>query len=125
MIQKYPAGRGQRDPLGRTRHQCAAKLGLQIVHLPAERWLGGMQPLLGRHGQAAFLRDRDEIAKMTNIHRHTLWASRPTNKVFFERHGNAQIKASEDNTTPIPVPNSSPARRIGMTPPAGHERISK
>ena len=68
MIEKHAAGRGQRDALRAADHQRAADLLFEVTHLAAQRGLGGVQPLLGGDCQAALLGDRDEIAKMPQLH---------------------------------------------------------
>ena len=47
--------------------QCYADLMFEIPDLPAQRGLGRMQPSFRRHREAAFLGDRDEIAKMAQL----------------------------------------------------------
>ena len=64
VIEKGPPGGGQFDAVHAAAHQLNADLVFEIADLPAERRLRGVQPFLGRERQAAFLGDRNEIAKV-------------------------------------------------------------
>lgn len=68
MIEEGPACGGQFDTMHTTGHQGRAHLVFEIPDLPAERWLCGMQSLFGGNRQAAFLRNCDEVAKMSEFH---------------------------------------------------------
>ena len=87
MIEKGPAGVGQLDAARAADKQLHADLIFEIPDLAAERRLGGMQPPFRRHREAAFLGDRDEIAKMAQLHApaHACEVWRPAYKVFFRR----------------------------------------
>ena len=66
--QKGATGVGQLDAARPADEERRADLDLQIAKLAAERGLGGMQPLLGRDGDAALLGHGDEIAEMPELH---------------------------------------------------------
>ena len=68
MIEKGSAGGGQFDAARAAGKQLHADLMFEIPDLTAKRGLGRMQPPFGRHREAAFLGDRDEIAKMPQLH---------------------------------------------------------
>src|SRR5258705_11319446 len=68
MIEKGAAGRGELDATRTALQQLDADLQLQITDLPAQRWLGRVQPPLGGVGEAAFLGHRNEIAQMPELH---------------------------------------------------------
>ena len=71
VIEEYAAGRGQLDAARAAVQELHADFQFQIVNLPAQRRLRGMQPLLRGHGQAAFFRHGDEITEMPELHSHT------------------------------------------------------
>jgi len=54
--------------------------------LPAERWLGGVELLLGGDGQTACISHGDEVAEMPELHHHLpcLVGMGPAYKVFFK-----------------------------------------
>jgi len=64
VIKECSPGRGQFDAVHTAAHQLNADLVFEIADLPAQRRLRGVQPFLGRERKAAFLGNRDEIAKM-------------------------------------------------------------
>ena len=68
MVEKDAACGCQFDAAHAARHQRDADLIFEVAHLAAERRLRGMQPLLGRDRQASLFGDRDEIAKMPELH---------------------------------------------------------
>jgi len=68
IVEKDPPGGGQFDAMHAAAHQLNADVVFEVADLPAQRRLSGMQPFLGRERQAALLGDRDEIAKMPQLH---------------------------------------------------------
>src|SRR4051812_48564797 len=83
MIEKGPTGGRQLDAVHAATHQLNTDLIFEIADLPAQRGLCGVQPFLGRECQAALFGNRDEIAKMPELHAiHTSWACPPAYKVF-------------------------------------------
>src|SRR5882724_6432393 len=68
MIEEYPTRRGQLDAARPANQQLNAQLQFEVVDLPAQRRLCGMQPLLRRHGQAAFLGHGHEVAQVSKLH---------------------------------------------------------
>src|SRR5882672_8192192 len=76
MVEKGPPGRSELDATRTALQQLDADLELQITDLPAQRWLGRVQPPLGGVGEAALLSHRNEIAQMPELHlcTHTSWA---------------------------------------------------
>ena len=87
MIEEDAAGTGEFDAASAADQQLRANLIFQVPDLTAERWLSGMQPPLGGDREAAFLRDGDKIAEMTQLHIffHACEVWRQAYKVFF-RH---------------------------------------
>ncbi len=69
MVEEGAACGRQFDPAHAAQHQRDPDLIFEVAHLTAERRLRGMQPLLSRDRQAALFGDRDEIAKMPELHR--------------------------------------------------------
>src|SRR6266481_3194690 len=57
----------------------------EIPNLPAERWLGSVQFLLGGNGQTAGIGHGDEVAEMPELHTNLpyLASMGPAYKVFF------------------------------------------
>ena len=72
MVEKGLACGGQLDAMNAARQQLAADLVLQIADLPAQRRLGGVEPVLGGSRQAAFLGHGDEITKVPQLHGHPM-----------------------------------------------------
>src|ERR1700710_197801 len=72
MVEKSPAGRGQFGSLRTANQELNADLGFEIADLAAERGLGGVQPLLGGHRQAAGLGNSDEISDVAELHKSYL-----------------------------------------------------
>ena len=68
MIEKDPAGVGQLDATRAADKQLNADLIFEVSDLTAQRGLGRVQPSFRRHREAAFIGDRDEIAKMSQLH---------------------------------------------------------
>src|SRR5258708_14800930 len=68
MVEKGAAGGGQFDAVHASIHQRNADLVFEIADLAAERRLRRVQLFLGRDRQASRLRDRDEIAKVPELH---------------------------------------------------------
>jgi hypothetical protein len=64
VIEKGPTGGGQFDAVHATDQQLNADLVFEVADLAAEGRLRRVQPFLSRERQAAFLGDRDEIAKV-------------------------------------------------------------
>jgi hypothetical protein len=80
-----------------------ADLIFKVSDLTAQRGLGRMQPPFCRHSEAAFLGDRDEIAKVTQLqalppHACEVW--RQTYKVFFRHSMSAQVRGHESDGKP-------------------------
>ena len=87
MVEKGFAGRGQLNTMSATMYQRNADLLLEIPDLPAQRWLGSVQLLLGGDGQTAGIGYRDEVAEMPQLHSNLpcLASMGPAYKVFFRR----------------------------------------
>src|SRR5258705_2894518 len=87
MVEKGAAGGGQFDTVHAAAHKLNADLVFEIADLAAQRRLRRVQPFLGRDCQASRLRDRDEIAKVPQLHSpsHISQACPPAYKVFFGR----------------------------------------
>src|SRR5262249_4431620 len=85
MIEKSSTGRSQLDSMHAAGHQLGADLLLKCADLPTKRRLRCVQPPLGSQRQASLLGDRDEIAKVPQLHDalHASEACRPTYKVFY------------------------------------------
>ena len=85
MVEEGAAGRGQLDAVHAARQQRHADLVFEIADLAAQRRLRRVQPLLGGDRQAAFLGDRDEVAKVPQLHipLHTWQVWYSAYKVFF------------------------------------------
>jgi hypothetical protein len=86
MIQKSFAGRRQLNTVRATIHQLNADFLFEIPDLPAERWLGSVELLLGGNGQTACISHRDEVAEMPELHHNLpcLASMGPAYKVFFK-----------------------------------------
>src|SRR5882757_5548113 len=87
MVQKSLAGRRQLDTVSGAIHQLNADFLFEIPDLPAERWLGSVELLLGGDGQTAGIGYRDEVAEMPQLHSNLpcLAGMGPAYKVFFRR----------------------------------------
>jgi hypothetical protein len=85
MVEKRFAGRRQFNAASATTYQLNADFLFEIADLPAERWLGCMELLLGGNGQAACISNGDEVAEMPEFHRNLpcLASMGPAYKVFF------------------------------------------
>src|SRR4029077_20810072 len=85
MVQKGPFGGGQFDAVHAAAHQLDADLILEVADLATEGRLRRVEPFLRRQRQAALLGDRDEIAKVPELHGsfHISKACPSTYKVFF------------------------------------------
>ena len=85
MVQKSFSGRRQLNTVGPTMHQLNADFLFEIADLPAERWLGSVQFLLGGNGQTAGISHSDEVAEMPEFHSNhpCLVSMGPAYKVFF------------------------------------------
>ena len=68
MIEKSPTGGGQLDAMHAASDQLGADFLFKRTDLSTKRRLRGVQPLPSRERQAALLGDRDEIAKVTELH---------------------------------------------------------
>ncbi len=64
MVEKGATGGGQFDAVHAATHQLNADLIFEIPDLATERRLRRVQPFLSCDGEASFLGDRDEIAKV-------------------------------------------------------------
>src|SRR5712671_7929214 len=85
MFQKSLAGRRQFNAVSAASHQLNADFLFEIPDLPAERWLGSVELLLGGNGQAACISHGDEVAEMPELHHNLpcLVSMGPAYKVFF------------------------------------------
>ena len=68
MIEKGPPGGGQFDAVHAAAHKLNADFVFEIADLPAQGRLRSVQPFLGRERKAALLGDRNEIAKVPQLH---------------------------------------------------------
>jgi hypothetical protein len=68
MIEKCAPGSGQFDAVHAAAHQRNAHLVFEIADLAAQRRLRCVQPFRGGDRQASCFRDRDEIAKVAQLH---------------------------------------------------------
>src|SRR5258705_4039678 len=84
MVEKGPPGGGQFDAVHAAAHQLDANLEFEIADLAAQRRLRRVQPFFSREREAALLGDRDEIAKVPQLHSafHISKACPPAYKVF-------------------------------------------
>ena len=85
MVEKGFSGRRQLNAVGAAMYQRNADLLFEIPDLPAERWLGSVQLLLGGNGQTAGIGHGDEVAEMPELHSNLpyLASMGPAYKVFF------------------------------------------
>ena len=85
MVEKGFPGRRQLDTVSAAMHQLNADFLFEIADLPAERWLGRVQLLLGGNGQTAGIGHGDEVAQMPELHPNLpcLAGMGPAYKVFF------------------------------------------
>jgi len=85
MFQKSLAGRRQFNAVSAASHQLNADFLFEIPDLPAERWLGSVELLLGGNGQTACISHGDEVAEMPELHHHLpcLVSMGPAYKVLF------------------------------------------
>lgn len=96
MIEKGTPSWCELNPSRVAGEQLCADLQFKVPQLAAQRRLGGVQPLFGGHGEAAFLGDGDELAKVAKFHtvmlaRYCSW----THKVFFPPPVKAYIRSIE------------------------------
>jgi hypothetical protein len=86
MVQKSFAGRRQLDTVSAAIQQLNADFLFEIPDLPAERWLGSVELLLGGNGQTACISHGDEVAEMPELHHKFpyLVSMGPAYKVFFK-----------------------------------------
>jgi len=68
MVQKGFAGRRQLNAVSATNHQLNADFPFEISDLPAERWLGRVELLLGGNSQTSCIGHGGEVAKMPELH---------------------------------------------------------
>jgi hypothetical protein len=68
MVEEGAPRRGQFDAMDTARQQGNADFVFEIADLAAERRLRRVQSLLGGDGETAFLRDRDEVSKVPQLH---------------------------------------------------------
>ena len=85
MIEKGSPAVGEFDAARAAAKQLRADLIFEISDLTAERRLRRVQPFLGRDREASLLCDRDEIAKVPQLHSafHISEACPSAYKVFF------------------------------------------
>src|ERR1700746_2378311 len=112
MVEKGFSGRRQLDTVSAAVHELNADFLLEIPDLPAERWLGGVQFLLGSNGQTACVSHGDEVAEMAELHQNLpcLASMGLAYKVFFARASGlysrkALSAASARQAGRIPAPN--------------------
>jgi len=72
MIEKGLTCSGQLDAMNTARQQVSPDLVLQVAHLPAERWLGSVEPFLGGGCQTPFLDHGYEITQVPQLHRRSM-----------------------------------------------------
>jgi hypothetical protein len=94
MLQKSFAGRRQLNAVSAAIHQGNADFLFEIPDLPAERWLGSVEFLLGGNSQTACIRHGDEVAEMPKLHHNLpyLTGMGPAYKVFFKPASALYIK---------------------------------
>src|SRR5271154_2401672 len=68
MVEKGETGGRQFDPTHAAGKQRDADFALEVADLATERRLRSVQPLFRRELQASGLGDRDEVAKMSELH---------------------------------------------------------
>ena len=78
MVEKGFARGGQLDTVHAARQQLDPDLIFEVADLPAERRLRGVEPTLGRLGEAAHFGDGNEIAKVSELHRAPMLAGYAT-----------------------------------------------
>src|SRR5271166_350998 len=100
MVEKGAAGGGQFDAMHAAAHQLNADLIFEISDLAAKGRLRCMQPFLSRERQAALLRDRDEIAKVPQLHGvfHIPEACPSAYRVFFFGARGAYIRPQQQGS---------------------------
>jgi hypothetical protein len=86
MLEKSLAGRPQFNAMSAAMHQLNADFLLELADLPAERWLGGVELLLGGDRQTAGISHGDEVAEMPELHDNLpcFVSMGPAYKVFFK-----------------------------------------
>ncbi len=82
MIEENPAGGGELNTARAALHQRHSQLDLEVTHLPAQGWLGGVQTLLGGNREAALFGDGNEVAKVAQFHERYLSGMAQSCKVF-------------------------------------------
>src|SRR6266545_3311648 len=102
MVEKGAAGGGQFNAVHAAAHKLNTDLIFEITDLATERRLRRVEPFLRRQRQAALLGDRDEIAKVAQLHSgfHIFKACPSAYKVFFSG-------ASGSHLCPTSKPESS------------------
>src|SRR6185436_7124290 len=81
VVEKGLARSGQLDAMNAARQQLGPDLVLQIANLPAERGLGGVEPVLGGGREATFLDHGHEITEVPQLHSGSMpdrYATQPT-----------------------------------------------
>ena len=87
MVEKRFAGRRQFDAVSAAVYQLNADFPFEIADLPAERWLGRVELLLGGNGQAACIGHGDEVAEMPELHHNLLLNAAATKLYISRKHG--------------------------------------
>src|SRR5579883_2307034 len=97
MIEEGLARCGQLDAPSTSGEERRPHLIFEVSDLPAQRRLGGMQPLFRRDRKTALLGDRDEIPKMAQLHAqpHALEICRQAYKVFFRVAMSRYLRAQQ------------------------------
>ena len=97
MVEKGATGGGQFDAVHAAAHQLNADLIFEISDLATEGRLRRVQPLLGGERQASLLCDRDEIAKVPQLHSafHISRASPQLTKSFSPAPGEPTYGATD------------------------------
>jgi hypothetical protein len=95
VIEEHLARFGQRDAARTAQQQRSTYLVFQVLDLPAQRGLGGMQALLGGDGEAAGFGDGDEIPQVAQFHGCLHWpcfsGMAPSLQSLFQaRHGSLE-----------------------------------
>jgi hypothetical protein len=69
VIEEDTAGGSQFNAASAALQQRHPDFNFQVSDLPAERRLGRMEPPFGSIRQTSFLRDRNKVAQVTQLHR--------------------------------------------------------
>ena len=96
MVEKGFSGRRQLNTVSAAMDQLNADFLFEIPDLPAERWLGSVELLLGGNGQTAGIGHGDEVAEMPELHSNLpyLTSMGPAYKVFFRPASGLYSKAT-------------------------------